>query len=323
MTSAPANRTDYDQGIMDRIFLRELTTEAIIGIYDWERRVKQTVTIDLEIPADVRRAAAADAIEATINYKKVAKRILEFIARSEFHLVETLAERTALMVLEEFKLDWIRLTLNKPGAIRGSKDVGVMIERNARDLEKARKKAAGVKLQAVDPIRVYVAAGSNVEPAEHLTLALEELKRRFGPLVVSTAYRNRAMGFEGPDFINLVVGFDTAESVEQVVDELRDVERLCGRTRGAPKWAPRSMDLDILLYGELRCDEPDLTLPRPDLLRRAYMLGPLAEIAPALKHPVSGQVMSALWESFDRAAHPLEPVTIPHSGHHQPPESDR
>jgi len=306
---------------MDRIFLRELTTEAIIGIYDWERRVRQTVIIDLEIPCDVRRAAAVDEIEATVNYKKVAKRILEFIARSEFHLVETLAERAALMVLEEFNLDWIRLTLNKPGAIRGSKDVGVMIERNARDLEKARKRGAGAKPQAVAKTRVYVAAGSNVEPTRHLTLVLEELERRFGPLTVSTAYRNRAVGFEGPDFINLVIGFDTAEPVEQVVDELRDVERLCGRTRAAPRWAPRSMDLDILLYGELSCDEPDLTLPRPDLLRRAYMLGPLAEIAPALKHPVSGRAIGALWESFDRAAHPLEPVTIPRSAPRRPPES--
>lgn len=119
---------------MDRIFLRELTCEAIIGIYDWERRVKQTVVIDIEIPSDVRRAAAADAIEATLNYKKVAKRILEFVAQSQFHLVETLAEHVALMVLKEFKLDWIRLTLNKPGAIRGSRDVGVIIERTARDL---------------------------------------------------------------------------------------------------------------------------------------------------------------------------------------------
>ena len=308
---------------MDRIFLRELTTQAIIGIYEWERRVKQTVNIDLEIPCDVRRAAAADEIEATVNYKKVAKRVLEFIARSEFHLVETLAERTALMVLEEFNLDWIRLTLNKPGAVRGSKDVGVMIERNARDLEKARKRTVGVKPLAVAKTRVYVAAGSNVEPARHLALALDELEQRFGPLTVSTAFRNRAVGFEGPDFINLVIGFDTAESVEQVVDELRDVERLCGRTRAAPRWAPRSMDLDILLYGNLSCDEPDLTLPRPDLLRRAYMLGPLAEIAPALRHPVSGRTISELWESFDRAAHPLEAVTIPRSGRHPPPESAR
>ena len=120
----------------DRVFLRELTTEAIIGIYDWERRVKQTISIDLEFPCDVRRAAAADAIEATLNYKKVAKRILEFVGNSSFHLVETLAERTALMVLEEFKLEWVKLTLCKPGAVRGSRDVGVTIERTARDVER-------------------------------------------------------------------------------------------------------------------------------------------------------------------------------------------
>lgn len=119
---------------MDKIFLHALTTEAIIGIYDWERRVKQTVVIDLEIPCDVRRAAAADAIEATLNYKKVAKRILEFVAESRYHLVETLAENIALMVLREFNLEWVKLTLNKPGAIRGSRDVGVTIERTVADL---------------------------------------------------------------------------------------------------------------------------------------------------------------------------------------------
>jgi dihydroneopterin aldolase len=120
----------------DRVFLRELTTEAIIGIYDWERRVKQTIAIDLEFPCDVRRAAAADSIEATLNYKKVAKRILEFVGNSAFHLIETLAERTALMVLEEFKLEWVKLTLSKPGAVRGSRDVGVSIERAAKDLQR-------------------------------------------------------------------------------------------------------------------------------------------------------------------------------------------
>lgn len=123
---------------MDKIFLHALTTEAIIGIYDWERRVKQTVVIDLEIPCDVRRAAAADSIDATLNYKKVAKRILEFVAESRFHLVETLAENVALMVLKEFNLEWVRLTLNKPGAIRGSRDVGVTIERTAADLVEPR-----------------------------------------------------------------------------------------------------------------------------------------------------------------------------------------
>jgi len=119
---------------MDKIFLRELKAEAIIGIYEWERRVKQTVVIDVEVPCDVRRAAAVDAIEATLNYKKVAKRILEIVGSSQFHLVETLAERTALTILREFELEWVKLTLNKPGAIRGSRDVGVVIERTAKDL---------------------------------------------------------------------------------------------------------------------------------------------------------------------------------------------
>ena len=119
---------------MDKIFLRELKAEAIIGIYEWERRVKQTVVIDVEVPCDVRRAAAVDAIEATLNYKKVAKRILEIVGASQFHLVETLAERTALTILREFELEWVKLTLNKPGAIRGSRDVGVVIERTAKDL---------------------------------------------------------------------------------------------------------------------------------------------------------------------------------------------
>ncbi|MCZ8129860.1 MAG: dihydroneopterin aldolase [Steroidobacteraceae bacterium] len=120
---------------MDRIFLRELKTEAIIGIFDWERKVKQTISIDLEMPADIRRAAKTDRIEDTLNYKAVAKRVLAFVEASEFQLVETLAERIAEICLREFDLEWIKLTLNKPGAIRGSRDVGVMIERTRADLE--------------------------------------------------------------------------------------------------------------------------------------------------------------------------------------------
>ncbi len=116
---------------MDKIFLRELRSEAIIGIFDWERQVKQTVLIDLEMSADVRKAAASDSIEDTLNYKRVAKRLLEFIEGSSFHLVETLAERIAQLVLEEFHVKWVKVSLNKPGAIRSSKSVGIIIERGS------------------------------------------------------------------------------------------------------------------------------------------------------------------------------------------------
>jgi dihydroneopterin aldolase len=118
----------------DRIFLHGLTTECIIGFIDWERRVKQTVVLDLELPVDCRRAAASDEVAATLDYKRVAKRVLAYVAASEFKLVETLGQRVALLILEEFGVEWVRVTLNKPGAVRHSRDVGVMIERTRADL---------------------------------------------------------------------------------------------------------------------------------------------------------------------------------------------
>jgi 2-amino-4-hydroxy-6-hydroxymethyldihydropteridine diphosphokinase len=152
---------------------------------------------------------------------------------------------------------------------------------------------------------VYVAVGSNVEPERNLGLATRELRREFPDVRFSPWYRNRAVGFEGADFINLVAGFTTTLPVGEVVTRLQAIESLCGRPREAPRWAPRSMDLDILLYGDTVCDEPRLKLPRPDLLKRAFMLGPLAALAPHLVHPVEKLTVGELWQRFDRAAHPL------------------
>jgi len=113
----------------DTIFLRGLAVECIIGFIDWERRVKQTISIDLELPVDCRNAAIRDEVEDTLDYKKVAKRVIAFVEDSSFRLVETLAERLARVLIEEFALEWVRVSINKPGAIRGSRDVGVAIER--------------------------------------------------------------------------------------------------------------------------------------------------------------------------------------------------
>src|ERR1700757_4355382 len=118
----------------DRIFLRGLTAECIIGFIDWERRVRQTVVIDLELPVDCRHASVTDEVADTVDYKKVAKRVLAFIQASEFKLVETPVHRLAMLLLEEFGLEWVRLQVNKPGAIRNSRDVGVTIERSRADL---------------------------------------------------------------------------------------------------------------------------------------------------------------------------------------------
>jgi len=118
----------------DRIFLRGLEVECIIGFIEWERRIKQTVVVDLELPVDCRRASQTDEVADTLDYKKVAKRVIAFVETSEFKLVETLAQRLALVVLGEFDLEWVRLSINKPGAIRGSRDVGVSIERTRADV---------------------------------------------------------------------------------------------------------------------------------------------------------------------------------------------
>jgi len=114
---------------MDHIFITALTAEAVIGIYDWEREVKQRLEIDLEMSMDLRAAARSDAIEDTLNYKSVAKRVLAFVEGSSFRLVEALAGEIARIVLEEFKVERVKVTVHKPGAIRHSRDVGVVVER--------------------------------------------------------------------------------------------------------------------------------------------------------------------------------------------------
>ena len=122
----------------DKIFIHALKTEAIIGIFDWERQVKQTVLVDIELSADIRKAALTDAIADTQNYKGVAKRVLSFVEASQFHLVETLAEHIAMLILEEFGVDEVGIVLSKPGAVRNSRDVGVSLLRDRSHLEEWR-----------------------------------------------------------------------------------------------------------------------------------------------------------------------------------------
>ncbi len=114
----------------DTIFLRDMRVETTVGIWDWERKIRQTVSIDLEMGADIRRAAASDCVEDTLNYKSVAKRVQQLVGDSEFQLVETMAEKIAETVLNEFETPWIDVRVNKPGAIRGARDVGVKIHRS-------------------------------------------------------------------------------------------------------------------------------------------------------------------------------------------------
>jgi dihydroneopterin aldolase len=117
---------------MDIIYINDLRAEAVIGVFDWERRITQTLRFDIELGTDIRKAAASDALDDTINYKAVAKRVIAYVQQSGFQLVETLAERLAQVIIEEFGVAWVRLRVNKAGAVRHARDVGVIIERGTR-----------------------------------------------------------------------------------------------------------------------------------------------------------------------------------------------
>ncbi len=117
---------------MDIVFIRDLQIETVIGIYDWERKVRQIISLDIDMASDIKKAADSDNIDDTLSYKTDAKRLIAFVEQSEFELVEALAEKICEIILGEFNVPWVRLTLNKPGAVRGSKSVGVMIERGQK-----------------------------------------------------------------------------------------------------------------------------------------------------------------------------------------------
>ena len=117
---------------MDIVFIEDLQIDTVIGIYDWERKIRQTVSLDIEMASDIREAAKTDNIDDTLSYKSVAKRLIEFVEQSEYELVEALAEEICRIIRDEFDVPWVKLTLHKPGAVRGSKSVGVIIERGER-----------------------------------------------------------------------------------------------------------------------------------------------------------------------------------------------
>jgi 2-amino-4-hydroxy-6-hydroxymethyldihydropteridine diphosphokinase len=162
----------------------------------------------------------------------------------------------------------------------------------------------------VSEVTAYVSGGSNIAPEANLQRAARELKRRFPGARFSRCYRNKAVGFDGPDFINFAVALPTSLALQALDAELEAIEALCGRPAGAKRWEPRAMDLDVLLFGDAVGEFGRLKLPRPSLLEWGFMLGPLSEIAPDVLHPVQRQTIAALWANFDRTSNPLVPVAL-------------
>jgi 2-amino-4-hydroxy-6-hydroxymethyldihydropteridine diphosphokinase len=149
--------------------------------------------------------------------------------------------------------------------------------------------------------RGYISIGSNIEKERNIPSAIRALQTHFGPLTLSSVYETEPVGFSGDTFYNLVAGFDSELDVKGVGKILRQIETDHGRAREAHKFSPRTLDLDLVLYGELIVREGRLQLPRDEILRYAFVLEPLAEIAPHLRHPINQETYAELWEKYDKS----------------------
>lgn len=157
---------------------------------------------------------------------------------------------------------------------------------------------------------IYLGLGSNIEPEKNLSLAVHELRNKYGELKVSSVYRSAALGFEGDDFLNLVVGLRSDDGPTEICQEIERLHNVAGRSRGSQKWAARPLDIDLLLYNDEVIDERPVRVPRSDVLEYSFVLRPLAELAPDLVHPATGKTILAHWQEFDAASHPLELVGV-------------
>ena len=153
---------------------------------------------------------------------------------------------------------------------------------------------------------VYLGLGSNESPEENLRLAISELRQRYGDLDISSVYRSTAVGFEGEDFLNLVVGLRSDDSPQTLCNEIELIHNLAGRVRGSDNWESRPLDIDLLLYNDLIEDARPVRVPRDDILQYSFVLRPISELAPNLAHPVTGKTMLEHWQEFDPTSHPLE-----------------
>ncbi|MGI9309796.1 MAG: 2-amino-4-hydroxy-6-hydroxymethyldihydropteridine diphosphokinase [Gammaproteobacteria bacterium] len=163
---------------------------------------------------------------------------------------------------------------------------------------------------STESVKVYLSAGSNVEPEKYLRMACQELSADFGDLELSSVYRNPAVGFEGDDFLNMVIGFETEHEPEKVVEKLDHLHVSAGRVREGNPFCSRTLDLDVLLYGQLVSKKREFRVPREDIEKYGFVLGPLAEVAPELRHPVNGRTMDSIWGEFDREQHPLVKIDV-------------
>ena len=274
----------------DIVYVRDLQVAALIGIYDWERQIRQMINIDLEMGWDNRKAAASDDIKHTLNYKAASKMVVELVKNSEYQLVETLAERIAELLLEEMQIPWVKVTLGKPKAVSGSREVGVIITR--------KRKA-----------QVYLDIGSNIDRKRNIRSCMQHLRLEFPDIIFSRAYESEAAGFEGDPFINLSAHLQTDKSYQEMSRYLKRLETDHARQRSGVKFSSRTLDVDILFYDDLIL-QPEIDLPRAEVIKYPFVLYPLAEIAAHYIHPELGVSIAELAERSELDQTTLQEISL-------------
>ncbi len=275
----------------DRIVITGLAVNTVIGLYAWERLVRQTIELDLELTCDLHEAGASDRVGDTVDYKTLTNTVRERIASSGYLLIEALACDVAETCLAHERVRRARVTVHKTGALRYAKNVAVVVEREQGDTRMRPRH------------RAYVGVGSNVDATTHVRKALQALHERFGALRVSPIYRTRAVGAEGADdFLNAAVEIRTSAAPHELREQLHEIEAQEGRERTDDRNAPRTLDLDVLLYDDLVHSETEHghALPDPGIEESAFVLVPLADIARPVVHPVLGVTIGALRDRMPR-----------------------
>lgn len=280
----------------DRIRIRGLKIETIVGVYGWERRVRQSLELDVELDVDLGPAGASDRVADTIDYKTLSGRIRDHLSASRYHLIETLAADAVEICLADPRAAKATVTVHKPGALRHAVDVEVVV-----DGTQGRPPPRPAH-------RAFIGVGSNVDPVENVRAGLAALHERFGAIRVSPTYRTDPVGCPGsPRFVNLVVEVRTDLDAGGVLATLHALEDQRGRERGPDPNAPRTLDLDLLLYDDLVCTtEPPL--PHPQLDSMAFVIVPFADLAPDVVHPVRRVSMGALRAELPESPPGMEPL---------------
>lgn len=279
----------------DRIHIRSLVADTVIGIFGWERLVRQTLTIDIELLTDFSAAARSDHIDDAVDYKRLSTRIRTWVQSSRYKLVETLAHDIAALCLEDDRVQRARVVLHKGRALRFAEDVAVEVERCRGD---------DLGLPAH---RVFVGVGSNVDPEENVRKGLARMHEEFGAIRVSEAYRTAPVGtVEGGAFVNLTVGFRTDLAIPELREVLRRFEADAGRLRTDDPNAPRTLDIDLLLYDDV-VDEAG-KLPHPQVDTMPFVLVPLADIAADVMHPTRERTIGQLRDRLPLNLRGVEPM---------------